>query len=80
MDGEKTEDGESVGDTDQDQENVAKLVKEKLDLSPYDCYNKTLVNHVHPLDYVDPEPQSIYNLVVIGAGAGGRVLNDRVCL
>ncbi len=42
-------------------------------LAPLDEYNSALLDHVHPRDWVDPEPDGRYNLVVIGAGAGGLV-------
>lgn len=35
--------------------------------------NLTLVNNVHPPDWVNPEPAGRYNLVVIGAGTAGLV-------
>lgn len=40
---------------------------------PEDVYNRTLVTHVHPPDWVNPEPAPRYNLVVIGAGTAGLV-------
>jgi pyruvate/2-oxoglutarate dehydrogenase complex dihydrolipoamide dehydrogenase (E3) component/uncharacterized membrane protein YdjX (TVP38/TMEM64 family) len=40
---------------------------------PDDVHNQTLVANVHPRDWVNPQPQSRYNLVVIGAGTGGLV-------
>lgn len=45
---------------------------------PLDEHNATLLNHVHPPDWKDPLPNkgdntSTYDLVVIGAGAGGLV-------
>src|ERR1700674_3657837 len=40
---------------------------------PRDAYNETLVNNVHPSDWVNPEPSGRYNLVVIGAGTAGLV-------
>ncbi len=40
---------------------------------PKDKYNATLVSNVHPPDWVNPEPASRYNLVVIGAGTAGLV-------
>lgn len=45
---------------------------ERLEISPLDEYNLALLDHVHPKEWVDPEPKP-YNLVVIGAGAGGLV-------
>ena len=40
---------------------------------PMDAHNKTLVSNVHPPDWVNPEPASRYNLVVIGAGTAGLI-------
>ncbi|MFC1814732.1 FAD-containing oxidoreductase [Thermodesulfobacteriota bacterium] len=42
-------------------------------ISPLDEYNAGLLDGVHPKGWVDPTPKSRYNLVVIGAGAGGLV-------
>ena len=42
-------------------------------VEPMDTHNETLVNHVHPADWVNPEPQPKYNLVVIGGGTAGLV-------
>ncbi|MEB3827435.1 mercuric reductase [Phormidium sp. CCY1219] len=46
---------------------------ETLTLSPWDSHNQELIGHVHPPDWVNPDPQSVYNLVVIGAGTAGLV-------
>ena len=40
---------------------------------PLDQHNSTLVNNVHPPDWVNPQPASRYNLVVLGAGTAGLV-------
>lgn len=40
---------------------------------PADEYNQTLINNVHPPNWVNPEPMGRYNLVVIGAGTAGLV-------
>lgn len=42
-------------------------------LQPYDEHNRTLESHVHPTDWVNPQPSGRYNLVVIGAGTAGLV-------
>ncbi|TDJ72859.1 MAG: mercuric reductase [Planctomycetota bacterium] len=42
-------------------------------VQPLDRHNRTLVDNVHPPEWVSPEPQSRYNLVVIGAGTAGLV-------
>jgi pyruvate/2-oxoglutarate dehydrogenase complex dihydrolipoamide dehydrogenase (E3) component len=43
------------------------------EIHPLDEHNRTLLSHVHPPDWINPEPAPRYNLVVIGAGAGGLV-------
>jgi pyruvate/2-oxoglutarate dehydrogenase complex dihydrolipoamide dehydrogenase (E3) component len=40
---------------------------------PDDEHNRTLVNNVHPPQWVNPEPDGRYNIVVIGAGTAGLV-------
>ena len=40
---------------------------------PLDKHNRTLVSHVHPPDWVNPEPGGRYNMVVIGGGTAGLV-------
>lgn len=40
---------------------------------PDDKYNRELVSNVYPPDWKNPEPASIYNLVIIGAGTAGLV-------
>ncbi|NOR25828.1 MAG: FAD-containing oxidoreductase [Desulforhopalus sp.] len=55
---------------------LADMTQEDLDaigLSPLDEHNAQLLDNVHPKQWADPEPKSSYNLVVIGAGAGGLV-------
>jgi len=47
---------------------------EKAIVQPMDEHNQTLVANVHPPDWVNPEPASRYNLVVIGAGTAGLVV------
>lgn len=42
-------------------------------LQPYDQFNRKLEGNVHPSDWVNPEPQKKYHLVVIGAGTAGLV-------
>ncbi len=42
-------------------------------ISPMDQYNRALLENVHPSDWVNPEPDGTYNLVVIGAGPAGLV-------
>lgn len=40
---------------------------------PDDEYNRALVEHVHPSDWVNPDPAGRYNIVVIGAGTAGLI-------
>ncbi len=48
-------------------------MSELVQLQPYDVHNQKLESNVHPLDWVNPEPASRYNLVVIGGGTAGLV-------
>src|SRR6202166_4325620 len=34
-------------------------------------YDRTILQHVHPPDWRNPEPKDRYNLVIIGAGPAG---------
>lgn len=43
------------------------------ELAPFDEHNQQLAENVHPSDWVNPEPASRYNMVVIGAGTAGLV-------
>ncbi len=43
-------------------------------IQPLDAYNKALIEQVHPLDWVNPQPAERYDLVVIGAGTAGLVV------
>ncbi|GMH39912.1 hypothetical protein BSKO_07816 [Bryopsis sp. KO-2023] len=44
-----------------------------VQVTPLDEYNIKLLDNVHPANWKDPVATSKYNLVVIGAGAGGLV-------
>lgn len=46
----------------------------KVVILPEDEYNQSLINHVHPEDWVNPQPADCYDLVVIGAGTAGLVV------
>ncbi len=46
---------------------------DEFPILPRDQHNELLVNHVHPPDWVNPEPQGRYNLVVVGGGTAGLV-------
>lgn len=45
----------------------------KVGVTPLDEHNAKLLDNVHPKQWLDPEPKDTYNLVVIGAGAGGLI-------
>lgn len=47
--------------------------QDRVLVSPMDGHNRKLVSHVHPPDWVNPEPADRYNLVVLGAGTAGLV-------
>ncbi len=42
-------------------------------LVPDDQFNRSLVADVHPADWINPKPQPLYDLVVVGAGTAGLV-------
>jgi pyruvate/2-oxoglutarate dehydrogenase complex dihydrolipoamide dehydrogenase (E3) component len=46
---------------------------EAVGTSPLDEHNIQYLDLLHPKEWVDPKAKSSYNLVVIGAGAGGLV-------
>jgi pyruvate/2-oxoglutarate dehydrogenase complex dihydrolipoamide dehydrogenase (E3) component len=49
------------------------IAHDELQVAPMDEHNVKLLDAVHPVQWVDPEPKDTYNMVVIGAGAGGLV-------
>jgi pyruvate/2-oxoglutarate dehydrogenase complex dihydrolipoamide dehydrogenase (E3) component len=55
---------------------LAGFAQENLEacgVSPLDEHNTKFLDFLHPKAWVDPKPKPSYNLVVIGAGAGGLV-------
>jgi pyruvate/2-oxoglutarate dehydrogenase complex dihydrolipoamide dehydrogenase (E3) component len=40
---------------------------------PNDEYNRILVENVHPSDWINPEPDGRYNIVVLGGGTAGLI-------
>jgi pyruvate/2-oxoglutarate dehydrogenase complex dihydrolipoamide dehydrogenase (E3) component len=42
-------------------------------IEPMDEHNRLLRDRVHPNDWVNPEPEPMYNLVVIGGGTAGLI-------
>jgi pyruvate/2-oxoglutarate dehydrogenase complex dihydrolipoamide dehydrogenase (E3) component len=51
----------------------AEEARQRLQLWPLDTYNAQLLNEVHPLHFESQEPHDEYDLIAIGAGAGGLV-------
>jgi len=49
-----------------------------INLLPMDESNQKLISLVHPQNWVNPIPQSCYDLVVIGAGTAGLVVSAGV--
>ncbi len=57
----------------------AKEARSKLQVWPLDEYNAALLNQVHPIDFESSEPpHEIYDLIAVGAGAGGLVSSKQV--
>jgi len=44
-----------------------------FDVSPPDAHNLQLIDNVHPREWTSPEPEPLYNLVVIGGGTAGLI-------
>ena len=63
----------AIPERDPDLATFAQVDLEACGVSPLDEYNAGLLDSVHPKGWVNPTPKSSYNLVVIGAGAGGLV-------
>lgn len=61
---------------DASQEDIS--LSESLSIWPLDSYNVDLLNEVRHRKYVNPDPLPTYDLVVIGAGAGGLVSSRQV--
>ncbi|MBD2250104.1 mercuric reductase [Nostoc parmelioides] len=47
---------------------------DRVIVRPVDEYNQKLVAHVHPPNWVNPQPADNYDLVVMGAGTAGLVV------
>ncbi|MFW2368490.1 MAG: FAD-containing oxidoreductase [Desulforhopalus sp.] len=63
----------SVPEPDIELDKLYQIDLDAIGISPLDEHNAQLLDNVHPRKWIDPEPKSSYNLVVIGAGAGGLV-------
>ena len=69
----KNEDWQQTSPSDKD-------LAKSLHIEPLDDANIKLLNEVHPRNYINPKPLDVYDLVVIGAGAGGLVSSRQVCI
>jgi pyruvate/2-oxoglutarate dehydrogenase complex dihydrolipoamide dehydrogenase (E3) component len=49
------------------------LQREHVEMAPLDHDNARLLDQVHPHSWTPPTPEPVYNMVVVGAGAGGLV-------
>eukprot|EP00525_Craspedostauros_australis_P007583 CAMPEP_0198136012 /NCGR_PEP_ID=MMETSP1442-20131203/60886_1 /TAXON_ID= /ORGANISM="Craspedostauros australis, Strain CCMP3328" /LENGTH=528 /DNA_ID=CAMNT_0043797205 /DNA_START=299 /DNA_END=1885 /DNA_ORIENTATION=- len=56
-----------------DDKALADQARTKLGIWPLDKHNVVLLNEVHPRNYEGQKPHEIYDLIAIGAGAGGLV-------
>jgi pyruvate/2-oxoglutarate dehydrogenase complex dihydrolipoamide dehydrogenase (E3) component len=45
----------------------------RIQVAPFDEYNRVLVQNAHPADWQNPMPDGRYNLLVIGGGSAGLV-------
>jgi hypothetical protein len=63
----------AIPERDPDLAEFAQVDLETCGISPLDEHNVRLLDSVHPKEWIDPTPKSIYNLIVVGAGAGGLV-------
>jgi pyruvate/2-oxoglutarate dehydrogenase complex dihydrolipoamide dehydrogenase (E3) component len=62
----------ALPEPDADLASMAQIDVEAIGVSPLDEHNARLLDNVHPKRWLNPQPKP-YNLVVIGAGAGGLV-------
>ena len=62
-----------IPERDPDLASFSQIDLEACGVSPLDEHNTRLLDLLHPKGWVDPEPKPSYNLLVIGAGAGGLV-------
>jgi pyruvate/2-oxoglutarate dehydrogenase complex dihydrolipoamide dehydrogenase (E3) component len=62
-----------IPERDQDLASFEQVDLEACGISPLDEHNTAFLDFLHPKQWVDPTPKPSYNLIVIGAGAGGLV-------
>ena len=63
----------TLPEADADLARSGQIALDALGISPLDEHNAALLDNVHPKKWQDPKAKSVYNLVVVGAGAGGLV-------
>ena len=56
-----------------DEHPIDLAIEDTKGIEPADEHNAELLDQVHPRDWVNPEPEPRYNMVVIGGGTGGLV-------
>eukprot|EP00466_Bigelowiella_natans_P005527 jgi/Bigna1/90609/estExt_fgenesh1_pg.C_740067 len=56
-----------------DKKEKLKYALEHLEIGPLDSLNADLLDQVHPVKWKDPDGIPVYNIIAIGAGAGGLV-------
>lgn len=49
------------------------MADKTIRMEPFDEHNRTLIDNVHPSDWINPEPDGRYHLVAIGGGTAGLV-------
>jgi len=62
-----------IPERDPDLADFAQDLLSEIGIAPLDEHNVKLLDNTHPKEWLDPQPKDKYNLVVIGAGAGGLV-------
>lgn len=63
----------TLPEADADLGELDQVVLDLIGVSPLDEHNARLLDNVHPKRWRDPQAKPSYNLVVVGAGAGGLV-------
>lgn len=67
-----------IPDQDADLGNMEQVNLEACGVSPLDVHNVTLLDNVHPTRWKNPAAKEKYNLVALGAGAGGLITSSAV--
>lgn len=67
-----------IPDQDADLGNMQQVDLQACGVSPLDKHNVELLDNVHPKSWTNPTPKEKYNLVALGAGAGGLITSGSV--